>query len=167
MRRTDIAVTARYAAEVAAFTAHWKQSVNPSGSYIKLLHPVRRDRRRLDGHSVSSQVLVDTIHVGTSDKEPSVVMRRHSRWVGRRWTLGVGIVEGVEHEVSTIAVEPHPSEVVAFGAIRRRRRLHDLEAEDVAVKRERRRHVEDLNQRADAPHLESHESLAAFTVRMA
>jgi hypothetical protein len=52
--------------------------------------------------------------------------------------------------------EPRPSEPVVADAIGRWRGLDDLKTEEVAVERQRRRHIEDLQQGTHASKLERH-----------
>src|SRR5687767_7380656 len=73
---------------------------------------------------------------------------------GRAMRFFVG---GVQHELCATALEQHPIDIVAAAAA-----LCDLKADDVAIERERNRHVEDLQQRREAADFDSHECLRIY-----
>jgi hypothetical protein len=64
----------------------------------------------------------------------------------------VTFVRRAEHELRVIPPQQPPIELVALAL----RSLDDVEPEHVAIELDRGRHVEDLQQRAHAPHLDAH-----------
>src|SRR5579872_2312126 len=73
---------------------------------------------------------------------------------GHRWPRAV-LVNRVQHQLDTVQREQRPPEMVA-----RLRRADHLESQDVAIKVDRRRHVENFQQRREAPNISGHRKLA-------
>ncbi len=95
----------------------------------ELFHSVWRNRRLFHVESVSVQVRVHGINVGTSEKQSRVVVGCDPARIGSRRAL-VRFVSGIQHQVYMVQLEPNPV-VVWCGCVRIG--LDNLEPEDIAI----------------------------------
>src|ERR1700754_4051728 len=120
---------------------------------VQLLHAIWRNLRFCHLDTMLTQVTMDRIHVRRTKVQASVAVCYYpdGLWVGRTILL---LVSSVQHYFSIVEPQQSPVKLIALA----RRSLDHFEPKHVAIKTNRRRHVEDLQQNTNATNVNAHES---------
>ena len=101
-------------------------------------------------------MIVSRVEIAAADEQSGIEMGFDTRRVSALRPLAF-VVGRVEHQLCKAVLQQHPVEefFAIFDRIRRRA-ADNLKAKDVAVKAHRRRHIENLQQRAETGEFHGH-----------
>jgi len=122
----------------------------------QLPHPIRRNFRLFHIDPMRSEVLVSAVEILTPEKQASIVVGSDAYGIGYRWTL-VFLIGSVEHHLRAMESKSGPVTVVSW-----LRRAPNFESQHVAVKTNRGRHVENLQQRGNTVNIHGHTILLVW-----